>query len=323
MPRSENRYAASALRSALLSTPPTSKREKSSRAVAPVDRQERAVAAASCEIQHRRALVLEALEVREADVTVAVRRLAEHRQAVASDDLDGRARYRRAGRDRLHEHVVRAVDRAFRDQTEIGDDEQASRPHSAAGAALFQLLAVLARGGLVAVPRLHAHQEDAAPVAALRRSRNSPRSTASYCALPGGAGGSCSTRTKRSATFAASNDQLENIGIAKLPCDLRDEVLQLARQQRGSTSTRIARTLRANRLQRLLAGHRQQRALVQDAQLARKFRHADDALDGVAELVAAERAQARHRSSRRRSGPDRPRSAGCAARSVRARRESA
>ena len=79
-------------------------------------------------------------------------------------------------------------------------------------------------------------------------SRNSPRSTASYCALPGGAGGSSSTRTKRSATFAASNDQLENIGIAKLPLRLRDQMLQLTRQQPARPRRGSLRTLRANRL---------------------------------------------------------------------------
>src|SRR6185436_13813829 len=73
---------------------------------------------------------------------------------------------------------------------------------------------------------------------------------------------------------------------------LRDQVLQLPWQQPVHLDPDLAYVAR-EQAQRLLAGHREQRALMHDAQLARKFRHANDALDALAELVAAERAQAR------------------------------
>ena len=77
--------------------------------------------------------------------------LAEHRLAVAADDLHARAGHRLAGLDRLHEHVVGAVGRL------LGEDAQV-RHHDQARVRLAHDLLRLG------VPALHLDEEEAAPL---------------------------------------------------------------------------------------------------------------------------------------------------------------
>jgi hypothetical protein len=94
------------------------------RAVVSVDGQEGAIRSVARRVEHRLTLALESFEIGEAHVAVRIRRGAEHRQSVAADDIDRHACHRRARRDRLHEHILRAVDRTLHEQAEVGDDDE-------------------------------------------------------------------------------------------------------------------------------------------------------------------------------------------------------
>ena len=95
-------------------------------------------------------------------MTVGVGRLREHRQTIAADDVDRCSCDRRAVRDRLHEHILRSIDRTLHDQAQIGHDDQSRIVERAMKSIVPVLTGMIERRIGGGIPCLYSQQEDAA-----------------------------------------------------------------------------------------------------------------------------------------------------------------
>jgi len=84
----------------------------------------------------------------------------------------------------------------------------------------------------------------------------------------------------------------DEVRVAEVALRLRDQVLQLRRLHTRQLDAQARQVAHQHR-DLLLAAHRQQRALAQDAQLGRVGRHGDDALRVAAHQVTAKALRAR------------------------------
>ncbi len=189
-------------------------------------------------------------------------------------------------------------------------------------ATLFQLSPYSSAAASSRIPRLHAHQEDAASVAAvrievlaevdrfvLRLARTAPAAARSDAHEALGD----VRRVERPVGEHAASRNCRSICVTRC-CSWRGS--------RRSTSTRIARTLRANRHSvfspDIDSSEPWCRMLSSRGNSGTRMMRSTASPSCSRRTIAGPR-----RSSRRRSDRDRPRSAGCAARSARARRGSA
>ena len=210
--------------------------------------------------------------------------------------------------DRLHEHDLGAVELALDHDAQIGDEDQALvdaiagrrllrrfafRVRLALGVAAVGI-AILAVTGIGLVGRLrlrafgrialHRQQEDAALVVAvlLQIFADVHRFVMRTAALQIGQGHFALVALGQIIGADAAVERR----LVEIARRLRDQMLQLSGQHACEFDAHTGQVAHQHR-HLLLAAHRQQRALAQDAQLRRERRHFDDAFVARAEQIAA------------------------------------
>ncbi len=234
--------------------------------------------------------------------------MREERQAVLADHFHFRATYRQAGGDGLHEHILRAIQRALDEEPEVGHQQETevfalgrldlvfalavariSVPRFA-----FTVLGVRFRLGLFLLGRaaiefrvvaLHAQQEDAALVGTiLGQVIAQVQRLVMHLALL--------QSRQRHLSFEAFGeivhaDAAVELRLVEIALRLRHQVLQLPRQEAAHFHLH-ARNVAHHDGDFLFTGKRQQRALAHDVELRRERRHLHHLLHALGQRIAPE-----------------------------------